>query len=467
MEEAKTKVFISYSHHNRDICHRIAACMEKTGELSVWYDKGLIPGEEYRKRIAAAIRAVDYFIVLLSEKSVCSDWVLDEVEYAKKLRKKILPIWIEKVELPENLDMILQRYHSLFWHLRTSDSQFESMLFATLLHKPEKNEGKSLLGNGNEFSEAENERMRELLEKENQGCYSVCYEAENACFLGKAYLYGGPCAVDREQAQYYFRIAEYFGNQDGAFHLLEMTLEDEKQNSWDEPEESFSAPIVEKIQALAEAGSIPAKLFMGNLYWYGKYSYPVDLVKSAALYEECARAGNARAQYMMAANYYFGDGVEKNYTLAKMYANLAIEQRYLKGWRRWGKFYRDGLAVPRDYAKARACYEKGAQMGDYNCFNKIGDMLYYGWGFPVDYREAVGYYLKGESAPAFGQSYSLYKAKEALGRCYELGHGVEKNLITAAEKYLEGYRYGNEVCREGYLRCRDLSALSQDADDQK
>lgn len=462
METVKNQVFISYSHQNRDVCASIATAMERTGEISVWYDKGLIPGEEYRKRIASAIRHADYFVVLLSEKSVCSEWVLDEVEYAKKLRKKILPIWIEEVELPENLDMILQRYHSLFWHLRISDSQFETMLYSSILQKPEKNEGKSQLGHGNEYSEKENLRMCELLEKEAQGCYSVCYEAENACMLGMVYLQGGPCAVNRETAKFYFRIAEYFGNQDAAYYLLAMALDDEVENTWDEPDESFSAPVVARIDTLGKAGSIPARLFMGNLYWYGLYGYPVDLEKSAQLFESCAREGNARAQYMMAVNYYYGHGVPKDYTLAIMYANLAIEQQYIKGWRRWGKFYREGLAVPQDYAKARECYEKGARMGDYNCFNKIGDMLYYGWGYPVDYQEAVRYYLKGEGAPVFMQKYGLRKAKEALGRCYEHGHGVERDLILAAEKYLEGYRYGSEECKEAYIRCRNLSAHGAD-----
>ena len=68
MEATKTKVFISYSHHNREICSKIAEDMEHTGGISVWYDKGLIPGEEYRKKIAAAIRSADFFLVLVSEK---------------------------------------------------------------------------------------------------------------------------------------------------------------------------------------------------------------------------------------------------------------------------------------------------------------------------------------------------------------------------------------------------------------
>ncbi|MBR2808365.1 MAG: sel1 repeat family protein [Oscillospiraceae bacterium] len=189
------------------------------------------------------------------------------------------------------------------------------------------------------------------------------------------------------------------------------------------------------------------------MYWHGHYGLNVDMEKSAALYEECARGGNARAQFVMASNYYNGEGVEKNYELAKMYANLALEQKYIYAWRRWGKFYRDGLAVPQNYEKARACYEKGAKMGDFNCYNKVADMLYHGWGSEVDYKGAVEYFEKGEQAPAFSQPYCLQRSKMALGRAYENGQGVEKNLKTAADKYLEGYHFGSLGCRDAYLRC--------------
>ena len=307
--------------------------------------------------------------------------------------------------------------------------------------------------------------MKELLKKEKQEKYAECCQPENACLLGEAYLFGGPCRTDREKARYYFKIASYFGNIDGTFYLLEMQLEDQEYDTWDEPDEEFCRPILEKINEYADAGSIPACLFLGNALWYGKYGCPVDVDRSTALYEFCARKGNARAQYMMASNYYNGDGVPVDYDLAKMYANLALEQKFLKAWRRWGKFYRDGLAVPQDYEKARECYEKGARTGDYNCFNKVGDMLYYGWGFPVDYDAAFQYYLKGEQAPENGQSYGLWKAKQALGRCYETGHGADVDLEAAAQKYLDGYRYGSLECREAYLRCREK--LPSEGDSRK
>ncbi len=447
------KIFISYSHQDADACARIDDAFAKQGNFDVWYDKGLVPGEVYRRKIAGVIREADCFIILLSNASVTSEWVLDEVEYAKKLRKKIIPIWIENVDIPDDLDMILQRYHSLFWHLRSSDSQFERSLMMLFEHEEEQPHGQALVGFGNQFSEMVNRKMKELLDKEKQLAYDECYTPENAVILGEAYLYGGPCSVDLEKARHYFRVAEYFGNRDGEFYILQMEMAKQIKETWDDPDEAVSGPIIEKIRQLADEGSIPAKLYMANLFWYGRYGCPKDYQKSAALYEECAKAGNARAQFVMSSNYYYGDGVEQDYELAKMYANLALEQRYLYAWRRWGKFYRDGLAVKQDFAKARVCYENGAKMGDFNCYNKVGDMLYHGWGCPVDLEESVKYFREGEKAPAFGQSYCLQRAKMALGRAYENGEGVEKDLSAAAEKYLEGYQVGSIECRDAYLRC--------------
>ena len=447
------KIFISYSHQDADACARIDDAFAKQGNFDVWYDKGLVPGEVYRRRIASVIRDADCFIILLSNSSVTSEWVIDEVEYAKKLRKKIIPIWIENVDIPDDLDMILQRYHSLFWHLRSSDEQFERSLMMLFDKEEEQPHGQALVGFGNQFSETVNRKMKELLDKEKALAYDECYSPENAVVLGEAYLYGGPCSVDLSKARHYFRVAEYLGSRDGEFFLLQMQMAEQIKETWDDPDESVSGPIIERINQLADEGSIPAKMYMANLFWYGRYGCPKDIGKSAALYEECAKEGNARAQFVMSSNYYYGDGVEQDYELAKMYANLALEQRYIYAWRRWGKFYRDGLAVKQDYAKARECYENGAKIGDFNCYNKIGDMLYHGWGCPVDFEESVKYFSEGEKAPAFGQSYCLQRAKTALGRAYERGEGVEKDLAAAAQKYLEGYESGSLECRDAYLRC--------------
>lgn len=440
------RVFISYSHKNREICFKIAELIENLDGIDVWFDKGLIPGEIYSKTIAEKLSTTDVLVALLSNDSVASEWVKDELSYAKDNRKKIVPVWIEHTVLPAELDLMLHRFHSLFWYLRKSDSDFVMELQSALSGISKQRE-EMFEGFGNEFSETENEKIKQCLEMEKQEKYSFCYNAENALLLGKAYLFGGTVSVDMEKAHYYLKIAKYYGNIDASCYLLQLELEETAENGDEEKCRSF----LEQIREMANQGSIPAKLFMGNAYWYGKYGVEISYEKSAAYYEECAKKGNARAQYLMASNYYEGDGVEKDYDLAIMYANLAVEQKYVKAWRRWGKFYRDGKAVKQDCEKAKKAYERGASWGDYNCNNKIGDMYYYGWGFEVDYDKAISYYNKALEAPVDGHRYALRKAHAALAICCESGHGVAKDDAMAADHYRMAYYYGDNDAREKYL----------------
>ena len=451
--DQKIIFFISYSHNDRPVCESIAALFEGPAH-DVWYDKGLLPGEIYRNKITDKIQDSDFFIVLLSGASTHSEWVIDEIEFAKKKHKRILPIFIEEITLPDDLDMILGRYHSLFWYLRDSDEQFEEDLERIFVKQPQRKDSAQPQPENtfSEFSEAEVAEMRGMLEYEKHEAYAKCYTAEGAYLLGKAYLYGCSCVMDRKKARFFFRIAQYFGNPDGKAYLLLMSLEDQENATWDDPDEEFCTPVIEELRALSDQGSEAAMMLYANILWHGKYGCQRDLEKSAALYEACAKNGNARAQYTMASNYYLGEGVPKDYDLAIMFAQLAHEQNYKKSWRIFGKFYRDGLVVPQDYEKSRECYEKGAQIGDLNCYNNLGDMYYYGIGCEKDYEKAYSLYLQGEKSPEEGQKHGLRKAKLALGRCLELGHGTDQNLEAAVEKYREGYRLGSNECKQNYLR---------------
>ena len=92
---------------------------------------------------------------------------MDEVEYAKRLHKRILPIYAEETKLPDELDMILQRYHCLFWYLRSSDLQFESSLLQVFDNEsPDKSSTPEREKIFNEFSVEVNRQMQRLVEIE-------------------------------------------------------------------------------------------------------------------------------------------------------------------------------------------------------------------------------------------------------------------------------------------------------------
>lgn len=447
----KASMFISYSHANREQCVRIAEAIDQTGLFEIWFDKGLIPGEVYRKKIAEKLKETKVFLLLISTVSVKSEWIMDEVEYARSNHCRIIPIWLESVVLPAELEMIVLRHHGLFWYTYQDDRAFVSDLLRFVREDRELSDDwqSGMEDFSSEWWCASNQEIRQTLEQEKQNHYAYCYDMDHALTLGRCYYYGIGVDMDLTKALFYFKIAAYHGNQDAAFQLLQIELERMEE------EKCGSAAFAEHIETIEEMnrnGSIPAGLFLGNAYYFGRYGLKADAVHSAELYENCARRGNARAQYLMAWYYYHGVGVKQDYDLAVMYANLAVEQKYLKAYRRLGIFCRDGLALPKDEAKAIELFEEGAKAGDFYCYCLLGQMYAEGMGVEQDDDRALELFRKGENAPINGNRYGIYKSKQALGYFLETHASGPENLAEAAQKYLESYQLGNLKCKEDYLR---------------
>jgi len=72
-------VFISYSSTDRDIAQALATELE-TNNLSVWWDFRLVGGQTFRKAIDQELNAAWAVVVIWSESSVESRFVIDEAE---------------------------------------------------------------------------------------------------------------------------------------------------------------------------------------------------------------------------------------------------------------------------------------------------------------------------------------------------------------------------------------------------
>lgn len=446
----KASMFISYSHSNREQCIRIANAIDRTGMFDIWYDKGLIPGEVYRRKIAEKLKETDVFLLLISTVSVKSEWIMDEVEYARSNHCRIIPIWLESVVLPAELEMIVLRHHGLFWYTYSDDDSFAGDLVRFVQEDREFSE--EWQTNMEDFSSewwcTNNQEIRQVISQEKENHYAYCYDPDHALMLGRCYYYGVGADIDFKKAMFYFKIAAYHGNQDAEFQLLQIELEKLEQ---EEQELSFR-DYVNRIEEMNRNGSVPAGLFLGNAYYYGRYGLSVDVKHSAELYETCARKGNARAQYLIAWYYYHGVGVGQDYDLAVMYAHLAMEQKYIKAYRRLGIFCRDGLAFPQNYEQAIRLFKEGSEAGDYYCYCLLGQMYAEGMGVGQDEACALEMFRKGESAPISGNRYAVYKSKQALGHYYETHASDRSELSIAAQKYLESYQLGNLACKKDYLR---------------
>ena len=94
------EVFLSYSRRDEEIALRLARELRSLG-VPVWMDQLDIPlGAAWDDSVEAAVKQSESFLVLLSNGSVKSRNVLDEISYALEQNKQIVPVLLEQCEKP-------------------------------------------------------------------------------------------------------------------------------------------------------------------------------------------------------------------------------------------------------------------------------------------------------------------------------------------------------------------------------
>jgi hypothetical protein len=99
------RVFISYSHKDRDLVERMAEILQSIGLQPLW-DRDIHPGTPFTDQIKDLIARAHLFIPLITSNSQERPWVHQETGYAQAINIPILPIALEGQGLPG--DMIAQ-----------------------------------------------------------------------------------------------------------------------------------------------------------------------------------------------------------------------------------------------------------------------------------------------------------------------------------------------------------------------
>ena len=112
-EASKKRIFISYSHEDREFVERLAKALHNAGE-EVWWDRWEILGGDslIQKIFEEGLAQAAAFVVVLSSESVKSKWVRQELDVAT-VRKiegvtKIIPVVRDNVEIPTALRALLR-----------------------------------------------------------------------------------------------------------------------------------------------------------------------------------------------------------------------------------------------------------------------------------------------------------------------------------------------------------------------
>lgn len=101
--ENQRKTFLSYSRVNKEFAIRLAKELKAEG-FDIWLDQLDIPaGSRWDREVEKALKESEIFMIILTQSSIESENVLDEIGYAIDNGKRFLPVLLEKCEVPLRL----------------------------------------------------------------------------------------------------------------------------------------------------------------------------------------------------------------------------------------------------------------------------------------------------------------------------------------------------------------------------
>ena len=119
-------VFLSHSSKDKPFVRQLAQSLARYN-VKIWLDEAEINiGDSLVKKISVAVNEMDYLLVVLSEHSIQSKWVYEEIEMAfsdqlSSDKVKILPILKDELTIPPKLRFILGKRYANF----TTDENFK------------------------------------------------------------------------------------------------------------------------------------------------------------------------------------------------------------------------------------------------------------------------------------------------------------------------------------------------------
>ncbi|MCQ2070005.1 MAG: sel1 repeat family protein [archaeon] len=205
-------------------------------------------------------------------------------------------------------------------------------------------------------------------------------------------------------------------------------------------------------QFAAEDGYMKSMYLVANCYAHGK-GVKKDLKKAFELHLELAKKGFNKSQLFVGEAYYHGDNVEKDYNEAYKWFKLGADKNNVFCQYYVGDCLENGYGVEADPEAAVEWYKKAAEQGHVVSARKIESKK------KAEAEEETAKEILADESPfetfkksaESGNAQSMY----ILGRYYEDGIGMEKNVEAAKEWYAKAAEQGNEAAK------RALEALDK------
>jgi hypothetical protein len=118
-------IFISYAREDRDRVKILADGLAAQG-WSVWWDSEIPSGRRFSQAIEEALTTARCVVVVWSNSSICSHWVIDEASYGRD-RDILVPVLIDRVIPPLGFRQI-QSADLTNWNGELTSSDFQKLV---------------------------------------------------------------------------------------------------------------------------------------------------------------------------------------------------------------------------------------------------------------------------------------------------------------------------------------------------
>jgi len=138
------RVFISHSTRDRGIVISLSNLLSRFGievVVAEWY---LTPGEFLDKKVFTQIEKADCLVILLTKNGMRSNWVQQEIGYALKARKLIIPL-VEKGTNSQDLGALQGKEYIEYDPLQPEEAFLKTSTYVKSLKLKKEEKEKTLL----------------------------------------------------------------------------------------------------------------------------------------------------------------------------------------------------------------------------------------------------------------------------------------------------------------------------------
>ncbi len=466
-------VFVSYSREDRARVQAIAQALEARG-FTLWWDRALLPGQEYSAEIEQALETCKAVVVVWSQNSTGRPWVQDEARKGLE-RVMLVPVRLDDVTPP--LGFREARIADLSGWPREGGGEFEQVVAAV----------QALAGPGagaraDPAPRKAPRRWRALaiiaiaaltglgvaavmrtVEPGPQATSPAPSPAENA---ENEQNEQNKASTDEPGAPDYGMTAQEYASlpPQGLIRLaLERTTIEKIEAEAKAGDRRGQALLClgydanegvagdaraarQWCEAAAGQGDALARYMLGLYHRQGAAGFKRDVAKGNALILRAAEAGDARAQFALGADHLnASNGLPEDNARALLFLGQAADQGHQDAQFNLAWMYEHGRGVARDYNAALVWYRKLAAEGSAVGVRAVGWMYLNGFGVDRDYAVALDHLTR---ASAMGDG----NASALLGGLYERGEGVPGDRQEAIALYRKASEQGFEAAREDLAR---------------